>query len=78
MIFVCAEPPTLDTDSPGLIAGLIPELNNSVSKYICPSVIEITFVGTKAETSPAKVSIIGRAVNDPVFPFTLPPVTCST
>jgi len=28
-------------------------------------VIEITLVGIYAETSPAKVSIIGRAVNDP-------------
>ena len=60
------------------MAGLTPELNSSVSKYICPSVIDITFVGTNAETSPAKVSMIGNAVKEPVFPFTLPPVTCST
>ena len=58
------------------MAGLTPELNSSVSKYICPSVIEITFVGTKAETSPASVSIIGRAVNEPVLPLTFPPVIC--
>jgi hypothetical protein len=45
-----------------LIAGLIPELNNSVSKNICPSVIEITFVGIYADTSESIVSIIGRAV----------------
>ena len=40
--------------------------------------MEITFVGTKADTSPANVSIIGKAVRDPVLPFTLPLVTCST
>ena len=34
-------------------------------KNICPSVIEITFVGIYAETSPACVSIIGSAVNEP-------------
>ena len=75
---VCAAPPTLETEMPGLIAGLIPELNKSVSKNICPSVIEITFVGIKAETSLACVSIIGRAVNEPVFPLTFPSVTLST
>jgi hypothetical protein len=56
----------------------MPELNKSVSKKIWPSVIEITFVGTKADTSPACVSIIGSAVKDPVLPFTLPFVTFST
>jgi len=50
---VCAAPPTLETERPALIAGRIPELKRSVSKKICPSVIEITFVGTKADTSPA-------------------------
>ena len=50
---------------PALIAGLIPELKRSVSRKICPSVIEITFVGIYAETSPAWVSIIGNAVIDP-------------
>ena len=60
------------------MAGLIPELNKSVSRKICPSVIEITFVGTKADTSPACVSIIGRAVKDPVLPFTSPLVNFST
>ena len=78
MIFVCAAPPTLETEIPGLMAGLTPELNKSVSKKICPSVIEITFVGTKAETSPACVSMIGNAVNDPVLPFTFPLVAFST
>ena len=58
--FVWAAEPTLETDNPTLTAGLIPWLNNSVSKNICPSVIEITFVGIYAETSPACVSIIGR------------------
>ena len=51
IIFVCAAPPTLDTEIPTLIAGLIPELKRSVSRNICPSVIEITLVGMKAETS---------------------------
>ena len=40
--------------------------------------MEITLVGTNAETSPAWVSIIGKAVKDPVFPFTFPPVKLST
>ena len=62
---VCAAEPTLETDNPTLTAGRIPWLNNSVSKKICPSVIEITFVGIYAETSPACVSIIGKAVSDP-------------
>ena len=65
MAFVWAEDPTLDTDNPTLIAGLIPWLKSSVSRNICPSVIEITFVGINAETSPPWVSIIGRAVKDP-------------
>ena len=78
MIFVCAAPPTLETDKPAFIAGLMPALNKSLSRYICPSVIEITFVGTKAETSPACVSIIGNAVSEPVWPFTFPPVSFST
>ena len=65
MAFVCAEDPTLDTDKPTLIAGLIPWLKSSVSRKICPSVIEITFVGINAETSPPWVSMIGRAVKEP-------------
>ena len=32
--FICAAPPTLDTERPTLIAGLIPELNKSVSRKI--------------------------------------------
>jgi hypothetical protein len=32
-------------DNPTLIAGRIPLKNNSVSKKICPSVIEMTLVG---------------------------------
>jgi len=75
---VCAAPPTRDTDRPALMAGRIPALNRSVSRKIWPSVMEITLVGTKAETSPAWVSIMGRAVNDPVFPLTLPSVNFST
>ena len=63
--FICALPPTRDTLIPGLTAGIMPEWNNSVSRNICPSVIEITFVGIYAETSPACVSIIGNAVSEP-------------
>src|SRR5438876_358049 len=51
MILVCAAPPTRDTEMPALIAGRIPALNRSVSRKICPSVIEITLVGTNAVTS---------------------------
>ena len=42
---IWALPPTLDTEIPTLIAGLIPELKRFVSRNIWPSVIEITFVG---------------------------------
>jgi len=35
-------------------------------------------VGTKAETSPAWVSMIGSAVSEPVLPFTSPLVSFST
>ena len=37
-------------------------------RKIWPSVIEITLVGTKADTSPAWVSMIGSAVSEPVLP----------
>ena len=74
----CAEPPTRETEIPGLIAGRRPELKFSVSKKICPSVIEITLVGTKAETSPACVSMMGSAVSEPVLPLTAPFVCFST
>ena len=47
-------------------------------KKIWPSVIEITLVGTKAVTSPACVSMIGRAVIEPVLPLTAPLVKRST
>ena len=50
---------------PTLMAGRTPELNRSVSRKIWPSVIEMTLVGMYAETSPAWVSMIGRAVSDP-------------
>ena len=50
---------------PTLIAGRTPELNSADSRKICPSVIEITFVGMYAETSPACVSMIGSAVSEP-------------
>ena len=48
-----------------LIAGLTPEKNKSDCKKICPSVIEITLVGTYAEISLACVSMIGNAVIEP-------------
>jgi hypothetical protein len=70
MDLICALPPTRDTEIPTLIAGRTPELNKSPSKKICPSVIEITFVGIYADTSPACVSIIGKAVQEPP-PFTI-------
>ena len=73
-----AAPPTRDTDSPGLIAGRRPALKRSVSRMIWPSVMEMTLVGMNADTSPAWVSMIGSAVSEPVWPFTSPPVCCST
>ncbi len=42
---ICALPPTRETEMPTLIAGRTPELNSCGSRKICPSVIEITFVG---------------------------------
>src|SRR5690606_39755770 len=56
-----------DTDRPAFMAGRIPALNKLVSRKIWPSVMEITLVGTKADTSPAWVSITGSAVNEPVW-----------
>ena len=63
--FVCAAPPTRDTERPTLTAGLIPEKNRSLSRKICPSVMEMTLVGMYADTSPACVSMIGSAVIEP-------------
>jgi len=48
-----------------LIAGLTHALNREVSRNICQSVIDMTLVGTYAETSQAWVSIIGSAVIEP-------------
>jgi hypothetical protein len=42
--FTCAAEPTRETLNPTLIAGLMPWLNNSLSKKTCPSVIEITSI----------------------------------
>ncbi len=56
----------------------MPALNRFDSRKIWPSVIEITLVGTKAVTSPAWVSMMGRPVSEPVLPFTRPLVTIST
>jgi hypothetical protein len=53
-------------------------LNRPVSRKIWPSVIEITLVGTNADTSPACVSMIGSAVSEPVLPLTAPLVNFST
>ena len=50
---------------PTLTAGRTPELNRSDSRKIWPSVMEITLVGMYADTSPACVSMIGRAVSEP-------------
>ncbi len=65
IIPACAAHHTRDTDNHTLIAGFIPALKRSDSRYICPSVIEITLVGIYADTSPACVSMIGKAVNEP-------------
>ena len=73
-----AEPPTRDTEMPGLMAGRMPELKRSTSRKIWPSVIEMTLVGTKAEMSPAWVSTMGSAVSEPVWPLTSPFVNSST
>jgi len=67
--------PTRDTEMPALIAGRTPAKNKSDSRKIWPSVIEMTFVGMYADTSPACVSMIGNAVSEPpglrmVFPST--------
>ena len=45
MALVCAALPTRETESPTLTAGRIPSKKRSLSKKICPSVMEITFVG---------------------------------
>ena len=42
---ICALPPTRDTEMPTLIAGRTPEKKSFGSRKICPSVIEMTFVG---------------------------------
>jgi len=62
---ICASPPTRDTDRPTLMAGRTPALNRSVSRKICPSVMEMTLVGMYAEMSFALVSMIGSPVSDP-------------
>ena len=53
---------------PTSTAGRTPDLNRLSCRYTWPSVIEITLVGMYAETSPALVSMIGRAVSEPA-PF---------
>ena len=50
---------------PTLTAGRTPEKKRSDWRKICPSVIEITFVGMYAAMSPACVSMIGSAVSEP-------------
>ena len=68
MALICALPPTRETEIPTFTAGRTPELKRSLSRNIWPSVIEMTFVGMYAETSPACVSMIGSAVSEPL-PF---------
>ena len=70
MALIWAEPPTRETEMPTLMAGRTPELKRSVSRKIWPSVMEMTLVGMYAETSPAWVSMNGRAVSEPA-PFAL-------
>ena len=48
------------------MAGRKFALKRSLSRKIWPSVIEMTLVGTNADTSPAWVSMMGSAVSDPV------------
>ena len=43
--FVCAAEPTRDTEVPTLTAGRTPEKKSSELRKICPSVMEMTFVG---------------------------------
>ena len=62
---ICALPPTRLTEIPGLTAGRIPSWKSSVSRKICPSVMDMTLVGMYADTSPACVSMIGSAVREP-------------
>ena len=63
--FVCAREPTRETEVPTLTAGRTPEKKRSDWRKICPSVIEMTFVGMYAAMSPACVSMIGSAVSEP-------------
>ena len=65
MAFVWALPPTRLTEMPTLMAGRTLELKRSDSRKIWPSVMEMTLVGMYAETSPAWVSMKGRAVSEP-------------
>ena len=65
MARIWAEPPTRLTEMPTFRAGRTPEKKSFDSRKICPSVIEITLVGMYADTSPACVSMIGRAVSEP-------------
>ena len=62
MALVCASPPTRETERPTFTAGRWPEKNSSLSRNIWPSVMEMMLVGMYAETSPAWVSTMGRAV----------------
>ena len=46
MALIWALPPTRETEIPTFTAGRTPEKNRSDSRKICPSVIEMTLVGT--------------------------------
>jgi hypothetical protein len=61
-----APEPTRETEIPTKIAEGMARLNKSSSKNICPSVIDILFVGIEADTSPARVYMNGKAVRDPL------------
>ena len=61
----CAAPPTRETEIPTSIAGRWLALKRSDCRKIWPSVMEITLVGMKAETSFALVSMIGSPVIEP-------------
>ena len=62
---ICAAPPTRDTEMPTSMAGRWLALKRSDCRKIWPSVIEMTLVGMKADTSLALVSTIGSPVIEP-------------
>ena len=61
---ICALPPTLETERPTSTAGRTPELKRLVSRYICPSVIEITLVGIYAGEQAARMVAMDNATEN--------------